>query len=103
MTTQANVDTPNRAPDAQEIADYDHDPLVHKFGSARWGCELLDAIDWIKAHAAGFQLPLLMVHGADDRINLPRGIHRPGGGGGHPLPCKEAAEAARRGVGRVAL
>lgn len=58
---------------AQEIAAYDDDPLVHKFGSARWGCELLDAIDWIKAHAAEFRLPLLMVHGAEDRINLPSG------------------------------
>lgn len=56
-----------------EIAAYNNDPLVHKFGSARWGCELLDAIDWIKAHAADLQLPLLMLHGSDDRINLPRG------------------------------
>ncbi|MGB5354556.1 MAG: lysophospholipase [Woeseia sp.] len=57
----------------EEVAAYNNDPLVHKFGSARWGCELLDAIAWIKAHAGDLQVPLLMLHGADDRINLPRG------------------------------
>lgn len=67
------VDAADLSTIPEEIAAYNNDPLVHKFGSARWGCELLDAIVWIKAHAGELQLPLLMLHGTEDRINLPRG------------------------------
>jgi alpha-beta hydrolase superfamily lysophospholipase len=55
------------------VSQYIADPLVHGLGSARWGTEALDTIDWCKAHASELQLPLLVVHGASDRINSAAG------------------------------
>jgi alpha-beta hydrolase superfamily lysophospholipase len=58
------------------VSAYIADPLVHGKGSARWGSEALDAIEWVKAHAAQLQLPLLVVHGEADRINSAAGAQR---------------------------
>jgi alpha-beta hydrolase superfamily lysophospholipase len=55
------------------VSQYIADPLVHGMGSARWGTECLDTIDWCKAHASELQLPLLVVHGEADRINTAAG------------------------------
>jgi len=56
-----------------EIERYNNDPLVHNISSARMANELLNAIDWIKTHPQDLQIPLLMVHGEADRVNLPSG------------------------------
>jgi alpha-beta hydrolase superfamily lysophospholipase len=55
------------------VSEYIADPLVHGLGSARWGTESLNTIDWCKAHASELQLPLLVVHGEADRINTAAG------------------------------
>jgi alpha-beta hydrolase superfamily lysophospholipase len=47
---------------------YAEDPLVHGRASARWGAELLAAIDRVRATAASLTVPLLLVHGEDDEI-----------------------------------
>lgn len=59
--------------DPTEIEAYNTDPLVHNSCSARLASELLNVIDWIKARPHELQLPILMVHGEADKVNLPSG------------------------------
>jgi len=59
--------------DTTEFAAYNSDPLVHNTGTARWANEVLNTIHWIKEHPQDLQLPILMIHGAADRLNLPSG------------------------------
>ncbi|ATB27569.1 alpha/beta hydrolase [Melittangium boletus] len=58
------------------VADYLADPLVHRACSARWAMEALDANVWVKAHAGELSLPLLLLHGEEDRINTVEGARR---------------------------
>lgn len=52
-----------------ETADrYDHDPLVHGRTTARAATESLAALRWTREHAGDWRLPLLLLHGAADRI-----------------------------------
>ncbi|HPH94912.1 MAG TPA: lysophospholipase [Anaerolineaceae bacterium] len=57
------------------ISKYQQDPLVHKKISARLGVSLLKQGEWAIEHAAEFPaaIPLLVMHGASDRICLPEG------------------------------
>ncbi|QRK04388.1 lysophospholipase [Archangium violaceum] len=62
--------------DPTVVAHYLGDPLVHRRCSVRWAAEALDAGEWVKAHAADLRLPLLMLHGEEDRINTAAGTRR---------------------------
>jgi alpha-beta hydrolase superfamily lysophospholipase len=53
---------------------FDADPLTHNKVTARWGVEILDAIDRVKTSPARFTAPALFVHGADDPLNLIAGV-----------------------------
>lgn len=55
------------------LAAYLNDPLRHEFGSARLAGEFFAAVDRIYKHAHRLQIPLLLMHGADDRVTLPEG------------------------------
>ncbi len=59
--------------DQVEIEDYDKDKKVRRWISARWGDEMLKAIQWIGAHAHDVQWPLLMLHGEADHVNFASG------------------------------
>ncbi len=55
--------------DPQVVTAYGADPLVHDRVSARLGIGGIETGAWLLAHAAEFpQVPLLLVHGTDDRI-----------------------------------
>jgi alpha-beta hydrolase superfamily lysophospholipase len=60
----------------EEAAAARRDPLRHCSGTARWGAEALDAIHWVNHHAGELLLPLLMLHGANDRLAAPQGSVR---------------------------
>lgn len=62
--------------DENEISAYENDPLVHNVSTARMANELLNTIDWIKDHPQALQIPILMVHGEADRVNLPSGSRK---------------------------
>lgn len=49
------------------------DPLFHRKGSARLSTEVTAAIDRVQQGASGFPLPLLVLHGAADRMVPPDG------------------------------
>lgn len=62
--------------DPEVVRAFLDDPLRNPRGTVRWGTEVLAAIAWIKAHAGEMKVPLLMVHGGDDRLVSPEGSRR---------------------------
>jgi alpha-beta hydrolase superfamily lysophospholipase len=59
--------------DSEVVKAYEEDPLVHGMATARWGTELFSTVEWVKAHADEVRIPILMVHGEADRLNLSEG------------------------------
>jgi alpha-beta hydrolase superfamily lysophospholipase len=60
--------------DPKEVEKYDADPLVyHDPIPARTGYELLRLMQGIKAQAAAFNYPVLLLHGSDDLLTDPKG------------------------------
>jgi alpha-beta hydrolase superfamily lysophospholipase len=57
--------------DPQVVRAYVEDPLVHDRVSPRLGIGLIDNGLWLLEHAGEFTLPLLIMHGGDDRITSP--------------------------------
>ena len=47
---------------------YDADPLVHQEMSARMFTSILQAGDWALEHASDLEIPMLLMHGTDDKI-----------------------------------
>jgi len=50
------------------VQAYQDDPLVHGVGTPRLATESTAAIKWTLAHAANWNLPLLLLHGVADRL-----------------------------------
>lgn len=61
----------SRDPDV--VKAYEADPLVHGKTTVRWGTEILQTIEWAKAHAAEVNIPILLIHGGSDPLNSPDG------------------------------
>lgn len=72
-TLPLGIDPRLLSTDAAHVRASIADPLTHGRVTARWGTEILAAIDRVKQQAAGIRLPLLVLHGAEDRINDPCG------------------------------
>ncbi len=53
-----------------------NDPLNHHKATPRLGVQMRKTIDWIQAHAADWQLPLLVIHGTADNIASVDGSRR---------------------------
>ena len=64
----------NFSRDAQTVADMDKDPLVTQGkGPAHTAAELLDAMDEIDSKMEQLQVPLLDMHGTQDKLTNPEG------------------------------
>lgn len=61
--------------DPEALAAYHADELVTGRATVRWGTESLDTVERIKSGMAGIRLPVLVVHGGDDRLNMVAGAH----------------------------
>jgi alpha-beta hydrolase superfamily lysophospholipase len=68
------LDTSALSRDPAVVRAYEEDPLVHGQGSARWGAESLDIVEWLKAHAAELTIPVLVIHGEADRLDSLDGV-----------------------------
>jgi acylglycerol lipase len=66
----AGIDDTLLSRDPAVIADYRQDPLVHDRVSLGFARDALAAIDRVLEEAASFPMPLLIVHGGADRLNL---------------------------------
>jgi alpha-beta hydrolase superfamily lysophospholipase len=71
MASELDTATLSRIPEV--VRAYEDDPLVHDRTSPRWATESLAMVAWIKAHGAEIRLPILVVHGGQDRLLLPQG------------------------------
>ena len=57
-----------------EVVDaYVNDPLVHDRMTLGFGKIMLSVLPWTFEHAHEFSLPLLIMHGKDDKLGYPRG------------------------------
>ena len=59
--------------DAAVVEAYRADPLVTPRATVRWGAESLDTVRRVKEGMSRIDLPLLVLHGEDDRLNLAEG------------------------------
>jgi alpha-beta hydrolase superfamily lysophospholipase len=60
------------------------DPLFHRKGTARLSTEVTATIERVQDGAAGFPVPVLVLHGAADRMVPPDGSRRFLGATGQP-------------------
>jgi acylglycerol lipase len=68
MTVQSGLDTTMISRDPGIVEAYKNDPLVHDRASLGFGKAALQAIELCFARAKEFPVPLLIMHGKDDKI-----------------------------------
>jgi alpha-beta hydrolase superfamily lysophospholipase len=67
------LDTKALSRNMEVVKAYEADPLVHGKTTVRWGTEILQTIEWVKAHAAEVRIPLILIHGESDSLNSSNG------------------------------
>ena len=71
-TEKLDISTLTRSPDILQA--YENDPLVYREGTrARTGAEMLKTIKQIPGLFSKLEIPLLAMHGSDDRTTMPHG------------------------------
>lgn len=70
MSNEIDVQTLSR--DTEVVTAYVNDPLVHDRLTPRLGIGMLQSGEWILEHAAEVYLPILLMHGAADRLTSPQ-------------------------------
>ena len=70
MSNEIDVETLSRNPEV--VRAYVNDPLVHDRLTPRLAIGMLDKGEWVLQHAAELSLPLLLMHGAADRLTSPQ-------------------------------
>jgi alpha-beta hydrolase superfamily lysophospholipase len=73
MTIQSGLDPTTISRDPEVVQAYINDPLVTYSTSLGLGKAALDAIDLCFARAKEFSVPLLMIHGKEDKLTYPSG------------------------------
>jgi alpha-beta hydrolase superfamily lysophospholipase len=69
------LDTKVLSRDPEVVHAYENDPLVHDYISARMFISIHQAGQWALEHASEFSLPLLLMHGGDDKIISVKASH----------------------------
>lgn len=72
LTRASGLDTSAVSRDPAVVHAYQTDPLNHDRVSMRTFAQSVQAGEWALAHAAQFPVPLLLMHGAADRITSPQ-------------------------------
>jgi len=75
MGMDTRLDAAGVSRDPAVVQAYRDDPLVHSMGTPRLGTEMVAAMEWTLAHAAGWRIPLLILHGGADQL-VPAEISR---------------------------
>lgn len=73
ITVPSGLDSTTISRDADVVKKYDNDPLVHDKTSLGLGKSALKAIDLCFERAKEFPFPLLIMHGAADKLTYPSG------------------------------
>lgn len=73
ITLPSGLDTAILSHDPDVVKKYVNDPLVHDKASLGFGKSAIKAIEFCFAHAQEFKPPLLIMHGAADKLAYPSG------------------------------
>ena len=73
FSLEVGMDLSGLARDSAVVETVLADPLFHRRGTARLSTEVTAAINRVQAQAATLSLPLLLLHGSDDRMVPPDG------------------------------
>lgn len=74
MSIPTGLETEALSRDPEVVRTYKKDPLVHEIATLSTTVHIgISAVDRAFAHAAEFPSPLLLMHGAADRLTYPRG------------------------------
>lgn len=73
VTLPSGLDATTISRDADVVKKYVNDPLVHDKTSLGLGKAAIKAIEYCFAHAQEFKPPLLIMHGAADKLTYPSG------------------------------
>ncbi len=76
LSIRARLDPGALSRDKDELQRLASDPLVHGIGSPRLATEVSNTAKRIQDRAAEFRLPILIAHGAADRVVSPEGSQR---------------------------
>jgi len=68
FSQSSGLDTKALSHDPEVVHAYKNDPLVHDHISARMFIGIYQAGQWALEHASEFSLPLLLMHGGEDKI-----------------------------------
>lgn len=68
FSQSSGLDTKALSHDPKVVHAYENDPLVHDHISARMFIGIYQSGQWALEHASEFSLPLLLMHGGDDKI-----------------------------------
>ena len=84
FSLETGMDLTGLSRDAAVVERVRTDPLFHRRGTARLSTEVTDTITRLQAEAGRFAVPLLIQHGAADRMVPPDGSRRFVARVGHP-------------------
>ncbi|WP_071191489.1 alpha/beta hydrolase [Trichormus sp. NMC-1] len=73
FSLNTGLDTTAGSRNEEIVTSYTQDQLRHTRATARFSTEFFATLAWIHAHAAEWQVPLLILHGGADRVALPGG------------------------------
>jgi alpha-beta hydrolase superfamily lysophospholipase len=73
ITLSSGLDPFTISRDPEVVSLYINDPLVHKQLSLGFSKSSLDAIAWAKQHSSEWTLPVLVMHGEEDRLGYVEG------------------------------
>lgn len=73
MTLPSGLDPNTISQNPDIVQAYINDPLVHDQISLGMARNLMEAIQWAFAHAPEFPVPLLIMHGVEDRLGFKEG------------------------------
>lgn len=76
FSLEVGMDLSGLARDPSVVEAVVADPMFHRRGTARLSTEVTAAIARVQAGAATFSVPLLILHGSDDRMVPPEGSRR---------------------------
>ena len=76
FSLEAHMDLGNLSRDPLAAAELLNDPLFHRQGTARLSTEVTAAIARVQAAAPTFRVPVLLLHGGDDRMVPPDGTRK---------------------------
>jgi len=76
FSLNVGMDLSGLARDPAVIDTVLNDPLFHRRGTARLSTEVVAAIDRVQSNAPRLRVPLLILHGSDDRMVPPDGSRK---------------------------